>query len=128
MELYESIRLQQDRIINQNKASIIISRTTRTDDGAGGWTESDPTPLASQDVRIYAKLRYTKVVNISEAGWTVKKTQKMIAKWDADIESENETFLDTFSYKDKDYKVVDVQNMLTQNYVVFKECEIEAIT
>jgi len=127
MELYESIRLRQSDIIEQNKASIIISRTSRVDDGAGGWVETITT-LASQDVRIYAKLRYTKVVNISEAGWTVKKTQKMIAKWDADIESENETFLDTFSYKDKDYKVVDVQNMLTQNYVVFKECEIEAIT
>ena len=127
MELYESIRLQQDRIINQNKTSIIISRTSRVDDGAGGWVETITT-LASQDVRIYAKLRYTKVVNISEAGWTVKKTQKMIAKYDADLEAENETFLDTFSYNSMDYKIVDVQDMLTQNYVVFKECEIEAIT
>jgi len=128
MELYESIRLQQDRIINQNKASIIISRTTRTDDGAGGWTESDPTPLASQDVRIYAKLRYTKVVNINEAGWTIKKTQKMIAKYDADIEAENETFLDTFSYGDKDYKIVDVKDIFTQGFIVFKEVALEEVT
>ena len=127
MELYENIRFQQDRIINQNKAPIIISRTIRSDDGAGGWIETITT-LASQDVRIYAKLRYTKVVNISEAGWTVKKTQKMIAKYDADLESENETFLDTFSYNSVDYKIIDVQDMLTQNYVVFKECEIEAIS
>jgi len=127
MELYESIRLRQADIIAQNKASIIISRTSRVDDGAGGWTELT-TNLPPQDFRIYAKLRYTKVVNISEAGWTVKKTQKMIAKYDADLEAENETYLDTFSYNSVDYKIVDVQDMLTQNYVVFKEAEIEAIT
>jgi len=127
MEIYEDIRLQQDRIINQNKASIIISRTTRSDDGAGGWLET-VTTLASQDVRIYAKLRYTKVVNISEAGWTVKKTQKAIAIYNSDFESENETFLDTFDYNGHTYKIVDVKDVLTQGQIVFRELEIEEIT
>jgi len=125
MELYESIRLRQDNIINQNKASIIISRTTRTDDGAGGWIET-PSTLASQDFRIYNKR--TRVLNISEGGWHSQRITQLIAKYDADIEPENETFLDTFSYGDKDYKNKDIKDIYTQGYIIFKEVQLEEIT
>ena len=126
MELYESIRLRQDNIINQNKAQIIISRTTRSDDGAGGWIET-PSTLASQDFRIYNKR--TRVLNVTEGGWHSQRITMMIAKWDADIEAENETFLDTFTDEDgKDYKVVDVKDIKTQDFIVFKECQLEEIS
>lgn len=127
MELYESIRLRQTNIIAQNPASIVITRITKTDDGAGGFTDVSST-LSAQTVRIYARLRYTRIVNINEAGWSVKKTQKMIALYNANIKAENGTYLDKFTYNSKIYKVVDVTDILTQNYIVFKECEIEAIT
>ena len=125
MEIYEDIRLQQDRIINQNKASIIISRTTRSDDGAGGWIETITT-LTSQDFRIYNKR--TRVLNVDSGGWHSQRVVMMIAKWDAKVEAENETFLDTFSYGDKDYKVTDVKDIYTQGYIVFKECALEEVT
>jgi len=125
MELYESIRLRQDNIINQNKAQIIISRITRSDDGAGGWIET-PSILDPQDFRIYNKR--TRVLNISEGGWHSQRVTQLIAKYDADIEPENETFLDTFSYGDKDYKITDVKDIYTQGQIVFKECQLEEIT
>lgn len=127
MELYETIRNLQTRVINQNKASIVVNRITRTSDGAGGWTDTAST-LAAQDVRIYAKLRYTKVVSNNEAGWTLVKTQRMIAAYNANLQSESATYLDKFSYNSKTYKIVDVQDVLTQNQIVFKQCEVEAIT
>ncbi len=126
MELYESIRTRQDDIINQNPASIVITRTTRTRNSMQGFSEATST-LAAQTVRIYSKLRYVKIVNVNEAGWTIRKTQKMIAAYNADLKPESETYLDTFSYNSKTYKIVDVQDVLTQNYVVFKQCEVEAI-
>ena len=125
MEIYEDIRLQQDRIINQNKASIIISRTSRVDDGAGGWIET-VTTLASQDFRIYNKR--VRVLNINEGGYHSERVTQLIAKYDADIEAENETFLDTFSYGDKDYKIVDVKDIFTQGFIVFKEVSLEEVT
>lgn len=125
MELYESTRLRQDNIINQNKASIIISRTTRTDDGAGGWIEII-TNLPSQDFRIYYKR--SRVLNVNEGGWHSQRITQLIAKYDADIEAECETFLDTFSYGNKDYKITDVKDVYTQGYIVFKECQLEEIS
>ena len=125
MERYESIRNRQAALIEQNKAQIIISRKTRSDDGAGGWTEATST-LASQDVRIYYK--GSRVYSITDAGWHTARQTKMIAKYDADIEAENETFLDTFSYGDKDYKITDVKDIYTQGYIVFKEVSLEEVT
>ena len=126
MELYEVIRARQDNLINQNAASIVITRTTRTRGSDRGLVDSTST-IAAQTVRIYAKLRYTKVVNINEAGWTIRKTQKMIAQYDCNILAESESNLDKFTYNSKTYKVVDVIDMFTQNQICFKEVEIEAV-
>jgi len=123
--LYESIRNQQAALIAKNKAQIIITRKTRTADGAGGWTEATST-LASQDFRIYYK--GSRVYLITDSGWHTARQIKLIAKYDADVEPENETFLDTFSYGDKDYKIKDVKSIYTQGYVVFKECALEELT
>lgn len=127
MQLYESIRDRQSFIINQNKASITITRITRTSDGAGGFTETTST-LAAQDVRIYEKLRYTKIITNNEGGYSLRKSQKMIAAYNANLQSESATYLDKFTYNGRTYKIVDVQDVLTQNQIVFKQCEVEAIT
>jgi len=126
MELYESIRSQQENLINQNPASIVISRVVRTESG-GGWVSALPVNLDSQNVRIYDKLRYTKVVSVTEAGWTIKKTQKAIALYNANILAESATNLDKFTYNGKTYKVVDVKDMTTQGEICFKEIGLEMI-
>ena len=125
MELYESIRQQQEDIIEQNKASIIITRTTRTPSTDGGYTISTTTK-ASQDVRIYAK--NTRTLTVDDGGYHTSRITKMIAKYDADILGESATNKDTFTYGAKTYVVRDIKDIYTQGYIVFKECEIEEVS
>ena len=124
MELYEAIRQQQDDIINQNKAQITITRTTRTAADDGGYTESTTTK-SSQDVRIYNK--NIRVLNVDEGGYHSQRAVKMIAKYNADILPESATNLDTFTYGGKTYKVKDVEDVYVQGYLVFKKCYLEEI-
>ena len=124
-ELYISVRNMQDSFINQNKASITITRTTRTESTDGGYT-SETSTVKSQDVRIYAKS--TRVLTNDDGGYHAQRLTKMIAKYNADILSESATNLDTFTYGSKQYKVKDVKDIYTQGQIVFKECYIEELT
>jgi len=124
-ELYISVRNMQDSFINQNKASITITRTTRTEAADGGYT-SETSTVKSQDVRIYAKS--TRVLTNDDGGYHAQRLTKMIAKYNADILSESATNLDTFTYGSKQYKVKDVKDIYTQGQIVFKECYIEELT
>ena len=125
MELYESVRLRQSNIISQNPAQIIISRISRGDDGAGGWLETITT-LASQTVRIYdSTVKDMAVLLVSDSGYHKSRIKKMIGLWNSDFEPENETFLDTFSYGGRDFKVVDIKEKTTQGFVCYKEVFIE---
>jgi hypothetical protein len=118
--LYISIRERQASLIEQNKASIVITRITRTA-ADGGWTEATST-LASQDVRIYFKKSRTLIIN--EGGYHSERVTKMIMKWDASVLPESATNLDKFTYGGKTYKVYDVKDVYTQGYIIFKECSI----
>jgi hypothetical protein len=124
-ELYESIRNRQADLINQNKASIVIIRITRTADGAGGYTEATTT-LASQDFRIYNK--QSRVLNLTDGGWHSQRITKLIAKYDANVQKESATYLDTFTYGGLKYKIIDVKDIYTQGYIVFKEVALEEMT
>jgi hypothetical protein len=125
MQLYESIRTRQANIIAQNSASIVITRTSKTDDGAGGYTNTTSTKSA-QNMRIYNK--NTRVLTVDDGGYHAQRLTKMIAHYNADILSESATNLDTFTYGSKQYKVKDVKPIMTQGYIVFKEVHIEELT
>jgi tRNA G18 (ribose-2'-O)-methylase SpoU len=125
MELYEILRNQQDNLINDNAASIVISRITRSDDGAGGFKET-PSTLAAQNIRIYNK--NTRVLSIVDGGWHSQRVTKAVAKYDANIKKESATYLDTFSYGGIAYKVQDVKPIYNQGYVVFLELELVEVT
>jgi len=126
--LYESIRARQEDLINQNPATITISRTTRTQSTDGGYTE-DTADLDSQTVRIYASsVRGIRVLSVDDGGYHANRVKKLIAKYDANILSESAINLDTFSYGGKNYKVADVKDIYTQGYIVFKEVYIEETT
>jgi hypothetical protein len=124
-ELYISVRNMQDSFINQNKASITITRTTRTEAADGGYTSS-LSIIDAQDVRIYDKS--TRVLTNDDGGYHAQRLTKMIAKYDADILSESATNLDVFTYGGKKYKVKDVKDIYTQGQVCFKECYLEELT
>lgn len=122
--LYTSIRERQESLIEQNKASIIITRITRTAVD-GGWTEATST-LASQDFRIYNKR--SRVLNIQDGGWHSQRIVKMIAKYDANIQKESAQYLDTFTYGGIKYKITDVKPIYTGGQICFKECALEEMT
>jgi len=124
-ELYTSVREMQDNFINQNKASITITRTTRTESTDGGYT-SETSTVKAQDVRIYDKS--TRVLTNDDGGYHAQRLTKMIAKYNADILSESATNLDVFTYGTKKYKVKDIKDIYTQGQIVFKECYIEELT
>lgn len=124
-ELYTSVREMQDNFINQNKASITITRTTRTEADDGGYTSATST-VKAQDVRIYDKS--TRVLTNDDGGYHAKRLTKMIAKYNANILSESATNMDVFTHGSKKYKVKDVKDIYTGGYIAFKECYIEELT
>lgn len=123
--LYQSLRDRQADLIRQNPASITITRTTRTAADDGGWTEATTT-LAAQTMRLYDK--NTRMYNSNDGGWVTARMLKLVAKYDANVRAEDETYLDKFTYGGKVYKITDVKDIYTQGYIVFKECGLEEVT
>lgn len=130
MSLITSTRNQQATLINQNKASIIITRQTRTL-ANGAYTTAD-TVLASQDFRLYFKTTFglsagTRDLGITDGGWYSKKIVKMLAKYDANVKRKSATNKDIFTYGGRDYFISDVVNHYVGGSIVFKECVPEEI-
>lgn len=121
MSLITSTRLRQENIINQNLASIVITRKAKVSDGAGGWITSTST-LASQDVRIYAK--QSRTLSIDDGGWHSERVIKMLCKYNADVKAESANNKDMFTYGTKTYKIYSVKDVYTGGSIVFKEAEI----
>ena len=124
MSIITSTRNQQINIINQNKASIVITRTSKVSDGAGGWTTSTST-LASQDIRIYSKR--TRTLVIEEGGYHSVRITKGLALYDADVNKYSSTNEDKFTYASKTWRVFDVIDRYIKGSIVFKELELEQL-
>ena len=124
MSIITSTRNQQINIINQNKASIIITRTSKVSDGAGGWTTSTSI-LASQDIRIYSKR--TRLLVVDDGGYHSIRIIKGVAKYDANILKKSATNTDVFTFGSKNYRVFDVIDRYVKGSIVFKELELEEV-
>jgi len=124
MSIITSTRNQQENIINQNPASIVITRKSKVSDGAGGWTSSEST-LDSQDIRIYSKRTRTLVVE--EGGYHSVRVTKAIAKYDADFIRYSATNEDKFTHDSKNWRVFSVINQKIKGEIVYKELELEQL-
>ena len=124
MSLVISTRNQQTNIINQNPASIIITRIEKVSDGAGGYTTSTST-ITSQDIRIYFKR--TRTLVIDDGGYHSIRVTQAIAKYDANILKKSSTNEDKFTHNSKNYRVFDVKDVTTKGSIVFKELELEEL-
>ncbi len=127
MTLITSIRDRQTQLINQNPASIVITRVTKTRNTGGGFDEASSVK-AAQTVRIYDKGE--REILVAEPGFSTTRTTKMIAKFDADIKASkdaNEVVVDTFPYDSKTYEVKDVKNEYANGSIVFKTCRLEKL-
>lgn len=124
MTLISSIRDRQTQLINQNAASIVITRITKTRNAGGGFDTSSAVK-AAQSVRIYDKGE--REILVAEPGFSTTRTTKMIAKYDADILPKSATNTDTFTYDGKTYEVKDVKNEYANGSIVFKTCRLEKL-
>ncbi len=124
MTLITSIRDRQTQLINQNPASIVITRVTKTANVGGGWDTSSDIKDA-QTVRIYDKGE--REILVAEAGFSTTRETKMIAKFDADILPRDADSVDTFPYDGKTYEVKDVKNEYANGSIVFKTCRLEKL-
>jgi len=124
MSLIQSTRNQQENIINQNLASIVITRIAKVSDGTGGWT-TVPSTLDSQDIRIYSKRTRTLVVD--DGGWHSIRVTKGVAKYDADVLKYGSDNEDKFTFGSKTYRIFDVMDRYIKGSICFKELELEEI-
>ena len=124
MSLITNIRNQQTILINQNPASIVISRVTKTRNTGGGY-DTTPSVKAAQTVRIYDKGE--REILVAESGFSTTRQTKMIAQYDADILGRDADSVDTFTYDSKTYEVKDVKNEYANGSIVFKTCRLEKL-
>jgi len=125
MSVITSTRLRQSNIIAQNPASIVITRTAKISDGAGGWTTLDPETLASQDIRIYSKR--TRTLVIDEGGYHTVRITKGLALWNADVQKYSATNEDKFTFGSITYRIFDVIDRYVKGSIVFRELELEQL-
>jgi len=124
MSLVTSTRNQQENLINQNTASIVITRKAKVEDGAGGWTTTEST-LDSQDIRIYSKRTRTLVVE--EGGYHSVRITKAIAPYNADVQKYSSTNEDKFTHGRKTWRIFDVIDRYVKGSICFKELEMEQL-
>jgi len=125
MSVITSTRNQQATIIAQNPASIIITRTAKVSDGAGGWTSSTST-IASQNIRIYSK--QTRTLSVDDGGWHTIRVTRGVAKYNANVLKYSATNEDKFTFWGKTYRIFDVIDQRVKGEIVFKELQLEDIT
>ena len=128
MTLITNIRNQQTILINQNAASIVITRVTKTRNAGGGWDTDGGVVKAAQTMRIYDKGE--REILVAEPGFSTTRETKMVARYDADIKASkdaNEVVVDTFTYDGKIYEVKDVKNEYANGSIVFKTCRLEKL-
>lgn len=101
-------RKQTRQYIRANPTELVITRSTREDDGAGGKRKTNPQVLGAQTVRIIQAQESKMVERINSDGKVVRPELNLMAEWDADIEVG-----DVFPWGDDDStaEVVYIQNM-----------------
>ena len=125
MSIIVSTRARQATIIAQNPAAIIITRVSKTSDGAGAYTSTTST-LASQDIRIYSKS--TRTLSIDDGGFHTVRVTRGVAKYDANVLKYSSNNEDKFTFGGKTYRIFDVIDRYIKGSICFKELELEDIT
>ena len=125
MSVITSTRNRQATIIAQNPAAIIITRTAKVSDGAGGW-ESTSSTIASQNIRIYSK--NTRILVVDTGGYSTVRVTRGVAKYNANVLKYSSTNEDKFTFGGKTYRIFDVIDQRVKGEIVFKELQLEDIT
>lgn len=100
------LRKQTHGYIRANPSSVVFTRYTREDDGAGGTRKTAPNALAPQVVRIIQAQEAKTVERVNADGTVVRPTLNVMAEYNANIEKG-----DTFTWDGRKAEVVYVQDM-----------------
>ena len=95
------LREQTRQFIGENPTEVVLTRYTRSSDGAGGFTRTNPTPLPPQDVRLIVENRMVSVERKTVSGEMLRPEYNMLCEHDADVENG-----DTFVHRGMTMEVV----------------------
>ncbi len=119
------MRLDTERMINDNPISIVITRATWT--LANGKRTSTSATLAAQTVRMYGK-NVTEVMRESdEARFRRVREVRMLAKYDANVIAHSGASEDTFPVGGVKYRIKNVRDIAWEGIVISKQCTLEEI-
>jgi hypothetical protein len=80
------LREQTRKFIAEDAVEVVLTRGTRTPDGAGGFTIANPAPLLPQTMKVIQIASAAAVERKSVGGEVVRPDIKLLAEWDADIQ------------------------------------------
>lgn len=77
---------QTKHFIDQNPSTIVFGRNVKTEDGAGGFIDSDgPTPLDPQVVRVVQQRRAVEIERRNSSGEVVNPTITLVCMPSTDV-------------------------------------------
>ena len=100
MQGVEVLREQTKQFIAEDPTSVVLSRNTKAEDGAGGSTFT-PAPLPSQVVKVAQRSESSSVERRTESGEVVRPGITLVCEWDADIQRG-----DTFEWEGLNVEIV----------------------
>ena len=118
-------RLLTLKAIARNPSAIVITRYPLIDNGLGGSCRDtqNPQTLPTQDVRIFMTSWGSPRTSTSEGGVIQIQKWGLLARWDADIEKEDE-----FTIDNQTFRVVDVNPIRYLGEVVSLQVELEEVS
>lgn len=85
MEGTAVLKEQTEQFIGENPTDIVLTRRTKSPDGAGGSVLGPPTPLLTQRVRLVETVSSAAIERRTSAGEVIRPDYKMLMEWDADV-------------------------------------------
>lgn len=109
------------KAIELSPSKIVLKRTMRVSDGAGGWLDEQEIDLPAQTFRIYLSGNSSKDI-VKEGGTLQINNREMLCPWDADVEIK-----DTFKLDGVNHRVAVVNPVRYLGEIVSLQCVIEEV-
>jgi hypothetical protein len=86
MQGVEVLREQTEAFISENPTSLVLTRATPQDDGAGGTLPAYPTPLPAQTVRVVPQAPTSAVERRTVSGEVVKPELRVVGPYNFNVQ------------------------------------------
>ena len=118
-------RLLTIKNIALNPVSVTITRYPMIDDGIGGSHRDtqNPQTILAQDIRVFMTSWGTPRTSTSEGGIIQVQKWGLLARWDADIEKEDE-----FTIDNQAFRVTEVNPVRCLGEIVSLQVDVEEVS